>query len=352
VPLVLVALALLGAALGGCGRSRWELATSPAERASWPGPPAGTVAARVERVVDGDTFETTVAGRREHVRLIGLDTPETVAPGRPVEPYGPQASAFAKHWLAGTTVRVAGDAEPRDHYGRLLAYAWLGDGTFWNALLLAEGYAQPLTIRPNDAFEQLFARLAAAARSARRGLWAGGRRAALGAAAVPAGGHGPAQEGPPGEVRYQRPSRPPAALGAGSRSAAPSTCRGLTDGPGCWGPRVMAGELTAGAGAVKGTWPGAPQRPGGSWARMCAPRPECAHRGRKGSLMQSAGPDDVARRLAEEARPVLGADGFSDERIDELAFAFVNDHVGEGGAQFVRWALAEGPFGLDPEEGF
>jgi micrococcal nuclease len=177
VPLALGVLALLGAVLGGCGRSRWELATSPAERASWPGPPAGTVAARVERVVDGDTFEATVAGRREHVRLIGVDTPETVAPGRPVEPYGPQASTFARHWLTGTTVRMAGDAEPRDHYGRLLAYAWLGDGTFWNALLLAEGYAEPLVIRPNDAFEQLFGRLAATARSARRGLWAGGRRA-------------------------------------------------------------------------------------------------------------------------------------------------------------------------------
>lgn len=68
--------------------------------------------------------------------------------------------------------------------------------------------------------------------------------------------------------------------------------------------------------------------------------------------MQSADPDDVARRLAEEARPQLGAEGFSDERIDELAFAFVNDHIGEGGAQFVTWAMAEGPFGLDPEAGF
>jgi hypothetical protein len=68
--------------------------------------------------------------------------------------------------------------------------------------------------------------------------------------------------------------------------------------------------------------------------------------------MQSSGPDDVARRLAEEARPVLGAEGFSDERIDELAFAFVNDQIGEGAAQFVNWALAEGPIGLDPEEGY
>jgi hypothetical protein len=67
--------------------------------------------------------------------------------------------------------------------------------------------------------------------------------------------------------------------------------------------------------------------------------------------MQGTDPDDVARRLAEEARPHLGAEGFSDERIDELAFAFVNDHVGEGAAQFVTWAMAQGPFGLDPEAG-
>jgi hypothetical protein len=67
--------------------------------------------------------------------------------------------------------------------------------------------------------------------------------------------------------------------------------------------------------------------------------------------MQSSDPDGVARRLADEARPMLGAEGFSDERIDELAYAFVNDRVGEGGAQFVNWALAEGPIGLDPEEG-
>jgi hypothetical protein len=68
--------------------------------------------------------------------------------------------------------------------------------------------------------------------------------------------------------------------------------------------------------------------------------------------MQNSAPDDAVRRLAEDARPVLGAQGFSDERIDELAYAFVNDHVGKDSAQFVDWALAEGPFGLDPEEGF
>lgn len=68
--------------------------------------------------------------------------------------------------------------------------------------------------------------------------------------------------------------------------------------------------------------------------------------------MQRSDPDERARLLADEARPLLGAEGFSDERIDELASAFVNDRVGVGAAQFVKWARAEGPIGLDPEEGF
>jgi hypothetical protein len=66
--------------------------------------------------------------------------------------------------------------------------------------------------------------------------------------------------------------------------------------------------------------------------------------------MQSS--DDLARQLADETRPILGAEGFSDERIDELASAFVADHIGKGEEQFVNWARAEGPFGIDPEEGF
>jgi len=68
--------------------------------------------------------------------------------------------------------------------------------------------------------------------------------------------------------------------------------------------------------------------------------------------MQSSDPDERARLLADEARPLLGADGFSDERIDELAYAFVNDHIGMGTEQFVNWAHAEGPIGLDPQAGF
>jgi len=62
--------------------------------------------------------------------------------------------------------------------------------------------------------------------------------------------------------------------------------------------------------------------------------------------------EEAANRLADEVRPVLGAEGYGDERIDELAHAFVHDRIGEGADEFVMWARAEGPIGLDPEEGF
>ena len=163
-----------GGGNGGAGKAPAELSTSKAERASWPDPPKDAVVAKVQRVVDGDTFIATVKGRRERVRVIGVDTPESVDPNRPDEPFGEEASDFAKHYLEGATVRMAGDAEPRDRYRRMLAYVWLRDGTFWNALLAAEGYAQQLTIPPNVTYAELFRRLVSEARRNDRGLWAAG----------------------------------------------------------------------------------------------------------------------------------------------------------------------------------
>jgi micrococcal nuclease len=157
---------------GAGGTAPAGLATSEAERASWPDPPKDAVSAEVQRVTDGDTFVATVKGRQERIRVIGVDTPESVAPNRPDEPFGDESSAFAKRYLGGATVRLAGDADPRDRYGRMLAYVWLADGTFWNALLVAEGYAQQLTIPPNVTYAALFRRLVGEARSDNRGLWA------------------------------------------------------------------------------------------------------------------------------------------------------------------------------------
>ncbi len=91
----------------------------------------------------------------ERVRLIGIDTPETVKPDTPVQCWGPQASAHMKHLLTpGTAVRVARDAEPRDKYGRLLLYIWrVRDGLFVNLDLAADGFARILSIEPNTAHE-------------------------------------------------------------------------------------------------------------------------------------------------------------------------------------------------------
>ncbi len=125
--------------------------------------------ATVERVVDGDTVVLSEGIGKS--RLIGVDTPE-VHGG--VECYGREASAFAERVLAGARVRVARQAEPADRYGRALVDLWLEDGRFFNALLVERGYAQPMTVPPNDMYAGRFVRLAREARAARRGLWSPG----------------------------------------------------------------------------------------------------------------------------------------------------------------------------------
>ena len=134
------------------------------------GAPGGPTTARVVRVVDGDTIVASIGGSDEYVRYIGVDTPETVKPGTPVQCYGERASRFNRHLVEGRTVRLVFDRERRDRYGRLLAYVYLGH-RFVNALLVRDGYARTLTFYPNVAHAGLFARLAAAAGSDGRGLW-------------------------------------------------------------------------------------------------------------------------------------------------------------------------------------
>lgn len=94
----------------------------------------------VTRVVDGDTAEVEFEGRELDVRFIGIDTPETVAPGEPVQCYGPEASAYTTQRLEDIMVLLEFDVERLDRYGRTLAYVWLGDELF-NETLVREGYA-------------------------------------------------------------------------------------------------------------------------------------------------------------------------------------------------------------------
>jgi micrococcal nuclease len=134
--------------------------------------PTGERTGAVTRVVDGDTIHVALGGRDEKVRYIGVDTPESVKPGTPVQCFAKRASAYNARLVAGERVRLVLDAERRDRYGRLLAYVYRErDGLFVNAALVRGGYATPLTIPPNVAHEQQFRRLAAAARRRGRGLW-------------------------------------------------------------------------------------------------------------------------------------------------------------------------------------
>ena len=128
--------------------------------------------APVVRVVDGDTIRVGLPSGEEPVRYIGIDTPESVKPGAPVECFAKRASEYNERLVAGERVRLVYDIERRDRYGRLLAYVYRArDGLFVNAELVRRGYATAVTFPPNVAHEREFRRLARRARMSGRGLW-------------------------------------------------------------------------------------------------------------------------------------------------------------------------------------
>ena len=132
---------------------------------------SGTLHGRVVHIADGDTIRVQLDdGRVERVRYIGVDTPESVKPGTPVQCFAKKASHFNASLVAGRKVTLRLDAEQRDRYGRLLAYVYAGS-TFVNRALVARGYARTLTIPPNVAHADEFARLARDARESGIGLW-------------------------------------------------------------------------------------------------------------------------------------------------------------------------------------
>jgi micrococcal nuclease len=150
-----LALALL-VATAGCGTNAHPLATAA----------NSTHPATVTRNTDGDTLYLDKIGK---VRLIGIDTPEVFGK---TECFGEAASAFTKRVLPpGTHVRYRLGVDPRDRYGRALAYIWLQDGRMFNELLAERGYATPLTIPPNVDYADRFVAAARRAREAGRGLW-------------------------------------------------------------------------------------------------------------------------------------------------------------------------------------
>lgn len=126
---------------------------------------------QVVRVVDGDTIIVNIDTKEERVRLIGVNTPESVKPDTPVQKYGIEASNFTKSLLKNKKVNLEFDAGKRDKYSRLLAYVYLPDGRMVNKILLEEGYAQVMTVPPNVKYQKEFLELQRKARKQEKGLW-------------------------------------------------------------------------------------------------------------------------------------------------------------------------------------
>lgn len=165
----IVLLVLAGLLLGDVHVPRWLGGGADAALVA-----NGSASARLERVIDGDTIVAEVGGREERVRLIGIDTPETVKPNTPVQCFGPQAHELSARLLgtAGAALTLRFDRELRDRYDRLLAYVYRAqDDLFVNARLIDAGAARTLEIAPNTAHAAELSDLQHAARAAGRGLW-------------------------------------------------------------------------------------------------------------------------------------------------------------------------------------
>lgn len=172
----LLALALVILALAGCGpddraEPTGESAPVTTARTGESAPPGAN--AVLVRVVDGDTIVVDIEGEEEKVRLIGIDTPESVAEERPDQCYGVEASDEVKRLLPpGTALILERDVEPRDQYGRLLAYVYRSvDDVFVNEVLVRDGFAGVLNYPPNDTYAERFRTLETAARRDGAGLW-------------------------------------------------------------------------------------------------------------------------------------------------------------------------------------
>ena len=129
------------------------------------------ISAEVIRVVDGDTIKVNISDKEETVRLLLIDTPETVHPSKPVQPYGPEASSFTKELLTGKNVQLEMDVGERDKYGRLLAYLYVDDQMV-NEILLEKGLARVAYIfEPNTKYVDDFYTIQKQAQQQAIGIW-------------------------------------------------------------------------------------------------------------------------------------------------------------------------------------
>lgn len=130
---------------------------------------------KVIKVIDGDTIQVNIDGKTETIRLIGIDSPETVDPRKPVQCFGKEASNKAKEMLSRKDVILEADATQgeRDKYDRLLRYIYLEDGTNINMLMIRDGYAHEYTYQSNPyKYQSEFISAEQSARDEKKGLWA------------------------------------------------------------------------------------------------------------------------------------------------------------------------------------
>ncbi len=158
-----------------------ETATNPSPTSTTPATPSGSVTESgststylVLKVVDGDTFDLQIDGKTERIRMIGIDTPETVDPRKVVQCFGKEASDKMKQLIQGKKLSVEMDASQgeRDTYGRLLAYVFLPDGTNVGLSLIKQGYAHEYTYSKPYKYQSAFKAAELAAKTAKVGLWA------------------------------------------------------------------------------------------------------------------------------------------------------------------------------------
>ena len=134
----------------------------------------GDTAYPITRIIDGDTVEIQYAGKLTSVVLIGVDTPETVHPQKPIEAFGREASAFTHNLLLGESVYLRFDGDRTDTYGRLRAYLYRApDGLFVNLEIVRQGYGKVYTPFPFK-HKTLFQYYGEQAQNAGRGLWSVG----------------------------------------------------------------------------------------------------------------------------------------------------------------------------------
>ena len=173
-------LIILAAVLAVAVYAQWRPSGEARVGAAPTGVPAGAQAGVVEKIVDGDTLWVRidepggplVAGATHKIRLLEIDTPETVDPSRPVQCGGREASAFAARRLpVGSTVHLVADREDTDQYGRYLRYVWTDDGSFFNLDAVRTGHARAVLYEPNDAHIDLLREAEAQARERGLGLW-------------------------------------------------------------------------------------------------------------------------------------------------------------------------------------